>query len=266
MDAYMQVFRMNEHELEAFVSDNMYFPAHWHIQCEILYVLAGEITAGVNQRTYQLHKGDMVVAGSNDIHYYHSHNSRTLLCIFHPEILGQRSGWPHDASFLQPCIRAEQITVSERETMLKLLEYKSLHTFMLRGYINLLCGSLEKKLRPAESLISGESRKPIAAALDYIERNYSSEIDLQMIADNINLSKYHFSRKFKNYTGMSIPQYINLMRLHKAEKALITTDKSIATIAFECGFASLRNFNRAFQQKNRITPSAMRKAHCEIEK
>ena len=44
-------------------------PAHWHEHLEIIYVLGGEITASINDVSYELKKGDIFLVNSNDIHY-----------------------------------------------------------------------------------------------------------------------------------------------------------------------------------------------------
>ena len=48
-------------------------PAHWHEHLEIIYVLGGEITASINDVSYELEKGDIFLVNSNDIHYTHTH-------------------------------------------------------------------------------------------------------------------------------------------------------------------------------------------------
>ena len=48
-------------------------PAHWHEHLEIIYVLGGEITASINDVSYELEKGDIFLVNSNDIHYTYTH-------------------------------------------------------------------------------------------------------------------------------------------------------------------------------------------------
>ena len=48
-------------------------PAHWHEHLEIIYVLGGEITASINDVSYELKKGDIFLVNSNDIHYTYTH-------------------------------------------------------------------------------------------------------------------------------------------------------------------------------------------------
>lgn len=52
---------------------NQLLPAHWHEHLEIIYVLGGEITASINDVSYELKKGDIFLVNSNDIHYTYTH-------------------------------------------------------------------------------------------------------------------------------------------------------------------------------------------------
>ncbi len=59
---------------------NQLLPAHWHEHLEIVYVTGGEITAAINDVSYELKKGDIFLVNSNDIHYTYTHeNTRYFL-------------------------------------------------------------------------------------------------------------------------------------------------------------------------------------------
>ena len=54
-------------------------PAHWHEHLEIIYVLGGEITASINDVSYELKKGDIFLVNSNDIHYTYTHEDPGII-------------------------------------------------------------------------------------------------------------------------------------------------------------------------------------------
>lgn len=66
---------------------------------------------------------------------------------------------------------------------------------------------------------------PVKDALDYISRNYKENISLDILADRVHLSKYHFSHMFKETTGMSVMEHLTLLRLTKVHTLLMYTDK-----------------------------------------
>jgi len=58
---------------------------------------------------------------------------------------------------------------------------------------------------------------------------------------------FYFSRIFKDISGMNYKTYLNLVRFNKAEIMIKTSNKPITDIAFECGFTSIRTFNRVYK-------------------
>lgn len=97
------------------------------------------------------------------------------------------------------------------------------------------------------------------AALEYIDMNYTDEISLEYLADQIGFSKFHFSRLFKQYTNYNFSDYLCLRRVQAAEQLLEDPAYSITEVALNSGFSSISTFNRIFKQKKGITPSEYRK-------
>ncbi len=95
-------------------------------------------------------------------------------------------------------------------------------------------------------------------ALSFIEDNCSRDISLPEIAEHTNLSVTHFSRLFKEFTGMSFITYLNTIRIGKAERLLCTTDKSVTEIAYSVGFSSSAYFDRVFKKHYKLSPAKYR--------
>ena len=72
-------------------------------------------------------------------------------------------------------------------------------------------------------------------ALNYIEKNFSSDITLEAIADVCYVTKFHLAHKFKKATGKTIGEYIRFLRIEKAKKLLSETELSVSSVAYECG-------------------------------
>lgn len=95
--------------------------------------------------------------------------------------------------------------------------------------------------------------------LAYIREHLQEEIRVKDLADCAALSEFHFSRWFKSRTGASPYEYITAMRVNEAKVCLKATDRPLAVVAGECGFASEGNFNRAFRRHTGVTPGAFRR-------
>ena len=81
---------------------------------------------------------------------------------------------------------------------------------------------------------------------------------LDDIAGYLNMNKYYLCRFFKEYTGLTVIDYINRKRIIAAEKLITSNKHSITDIAIMVGFNSLTHFERTFKQFTGIAPSRYR--------
>ena len=108
-------------------------------------------------------------------------------------------------------------------------------------------------------ILSEQGIEPnINFAMEYIEKNYQSDISLQEIADYLSLSTYNTSRLFKKYTGESFINNLNQFRVNKAKNLLINTNTKISEIAIQSGFCNKRTFYRVFKNFTGCSPSEYR--------
>ena len=77
--------------------------------------------------------------------------------------------------------------------------------------------------------------------------------------ENIGVTSRRASEIFKQEYGATPKEYVDEMRVRKAEQMLVNTDKKIINIAYDVGFSSLSSFNRFFKSKTGKTPSDYRK-------
>lgn len=107
---------------------------------------------------------------------------------------------------------------------------------------------------------SMEGPREIRLSLQYIDKNFSHELNLERLGQEARLSKYHFSRVFKKHVGMSPMKYVTFVRIQKAKELLRNKDLSVSEIAGEVGFRDLSNFTRHFRRIVQNTPSSFRKS------
>ncbi len=92
----------------------------------------------------------------------------------------------------------------------------------------------------------------------YINDHCVEDLSLEEVADLAGFSKYHFTRLFKNFTGMTFYKYLNQKRIAHAEKLLIDPDISITEVALHSGFNNLSTFIRMFKLVKGCTPTEFR--------
>ena len=71
-------------------------------------------------------------------------------------------------------------------------------------------------------------------------------------------------RIFKEYTGFTITEYVNTLRIKKATQILETSNLSISDVAAELGFESASYFKRIFKKIMNVTPLKYRKTHQSV--
>lgn len=90
--------------------------------------------------------------------------------------------------------------------------------------------------------------------LDHLNQNLS----LEMLAQQIGFSPYHFARLFRQTTGESPHQFVLRKRLEAAERLLKETDLPLALVASEVGIPNQSHFTQAFKRRLGITPLVYR--------
>jgi len=98
----------------------------------------------------------------------------------------------------------------------------------------------------------------IQRVLQYIAENYRSDLSLQGVADEFQISLSHMSRVFKEETNQTFSDYVLEFRMNKAKEWLVHTAMPIKEIASELSYANVTNFTRAFKQFFGIPPGKYR--------
>lgn len=102
-------------------------------------------------------------------------------------------------------------------------------------------------------------------AIDYIEDNLDSDLNIDEIAKVAYTSRYHFQHLFHAVTGFTLTEYIRNRKLTLAAEELAVTDTKVIDIALRYGYDSPDAFTKAFQRLHKVTPSALRKGNVKIK-
>lgn len=95
-------------------------------------------------------------------------------------------------------------------------------------------------------------------AINYIEDNLISAIDISKVAEAAGCSQWYLQRMFMSITDVSITEYIRRRRLTLAAFDLQNTRESILDISLKYGYQSPDSFGRAFKAMHSVTPSKAR--------
>lgn len=238
--------------------ENFNFPVHLHESFELITVLSGEMNVTVGDTEYLLKKGEAVLVFPNQLHSMTSKKSRHMLCIFSGEIIKafavKTAGKvPNDSKFMIDRYLVDALNnVSESASVIE-----------KKGILYSVCSEFDKgaKYEEKTEFDSGILDK----VFRFVEENYGKDCSLKNIYDDIGYSYSYISRFFKKTTGISLNTYINKYRIGKACYILTNTNTSVLECAMECGYESLRSFNRNFITHTGKTPTEYREQAKKTE-
>ncbi|MEA4890915.1 MAG: AraC family transcriptional regulator [Clostridiaceae bacterium] len=122
--------------------------------------------------------------------------------------------------------------------------------------------ALENTADPADP--AGQYDSVLDHILDYLVHHYQEPINLDQLAVRANLSKYHFCRLFRAYTGQSPYAWLIGYRIGQSKKLLRESRISIQEIAGRTGFGDTNHFIRTFRTATGATPRRYRQENWLI--
>lgn len=108
-------------------------------------------------------------------------------------------------------------------------------------------------------VLDDRSAERITQAFEYLLAELTGDIRLSVAAERVGMSEAGFSRFFKRVTGHGFVDLMRKLRVQRACRLLMQTDRSVADICFDVGYANLSNFNRHFRHEMAQTPSEYRR-------
>jgi AraC family transcriptional regulator len=132
------------------------------------------------------------------------------------------------------------------------------------------------RVEPRSSPLSSESPSPehvadprlggglapwqIRKVRTYIAENLETKLLIGDLAALVRLSRFHFSRAFKDTFGDTPHRYVLRRRIEHAQGLMLTTKTALAEIALECGLVDQGHLGRSFRRIVGETPAAWRRA------
>ena len=268
-------------QARAFKMNSLNYAPHWHVDLEIVYVLDGELKAGLDDKEFTLQAGDLFVASSKQMHSYSSTDAKLdfIIAMFNPMLIGLPDGWPTFGKLRsEPIFNNKVESIEEKKALASIKElltsmenetvnFNSTSTSFMYSHMYGIVGMLQRHFSQSNNFNKASTVKDskdiqlIYAILNHIDKNYIKELNLTEVAKQFNISSAYLSRLFKKSTGINFSDYLVEIRLQQAKALLLRSDNSIVNIAYECGFQNLRTFNRLFKKSTEITPSEYRKGH-----
>lgn len=241
------------------------FPLHFHHCFEIIYVINGNIKADVNNKTYYLHEGDVIIVLPYEIHSFVSlGQTKIRILIANPYFYDTIMNIFNGKQLLNHVSNFIGTDILKYYHLIYHAYYKNKDFLEAKGYTYILFSKLLKKLKfvPSDKVQHYDKLSLICEILKYIDSNYYNNISINDIINHFALNKSYVMNIFKDKIGTTFHQYLNKERVFKSLNLLKNTELSITDIAYETGFDNQRTFNRLFKKYINLTPSEYKSKIC----
>lgn len=224
----------------------------------VMYVREGSCTVGANDQIVTAKKGDVVCLDCYQPHAYYTNEGWEALWLHFGGALG--------AQYMEYLIRKRGYVIPLNDcTQFEYTFFGLLQPFQKGIASREAVMSLKITEILTEMILSAESVQEagkcfgiVEQSISYIQEHINSQITLQELADNVNLSKFYYGRQFKNETGFTPYEYTIIARINHAKYLLNSTSASVKEICFMCGFTSESAFCKTFKKWERKTPMEFR--------
>ncbi len=254
-----------------------YTDMHFHKEVELVYVKSGQIGLWVDNQDIVLNENQAVFINREVIHKLYFYGKDAKCIYLQIDMDNYNSQLMHNENkyltqFLSGKNTKSYGIYGKNSELFDILsgivhectvkkayfeEYVTAHVYHLAAYM----------LRSGYSnSIAGNNNQlnKILPAVHYVENNFKTKIYLDYVAEHLNLDKYYFCKLFKSITKASFVDYVNFVRLCKAQELLTDGAQNVSEIAFECGFSSVQYFNRVFKESKGCTPKEYRNMFYKI--
>ena len=256
---------------------------HIHNEFEIFIVLKGSGIAKIKNKSYSLKAGDIFLINSGEVHSYMRDPLYTLdvedtddvpLFLF-VQISNHclREYFPQiRTTIFNSCNLRDYLSDEEANSMINLLVQSAKLYFMEDPLYQLnVLSNIAKVLvscyKEVPHEIISEAQKTnlkqknlrVERIISYIDANFETQIRLQDLAEQENLSPTHFSHLFTSLFGVTFQNYVNIKRMEQCIRLMPNKEKTLLEISYESGFSDPKYMNRMFIKHFGYTPKEYRR-------
>ena len=112
--------------------------------------------------------------------------------------------------------------------------------------------------------LKSPDEKLLEKIMECIRKNLTnSDLNIDMISDEVGISRVHLHRKMKELTGQTPHDFIRSIRLKKAAQLLAEKGMNVTEVMYACGFANSASFSTIFRKYYGMSPRDYMKEHQE---
>ncbi len=246
---------------------------HYHEFCKLLFLMSGSGSYVVEGQRYLLQPGDVVLVGSRCVHCPELDREQPyerVILYISPDFLQQQSAPDCDLTEIFSGQGGHVLRLKENP---RLKLYKQLsrledalsgeeygRTVMSKAALLRLLVQLGRCRRREEDQLpqtTPPQNDRVQALMRYMDEHLAEELDIDRLAEQFYVSKYHMMRLFRQETGFTVHTYLLQRRLLYA-RSLIEGGLQATQASAQAGFGSYSAFTRAYGKYFGTTPTGRR--------
>ncbi len=254
---------------------------HWHYFAEIIYVTEGCGMMEYDDRSYSVETGDLLIFPPKVVHSVYATTHVALkydVIKFDANMLTVNSSYtPRIASILEtvrtssavsPIFHADELAgipidyffnACINELNSKEYGYDiQVHSLICAIIVHLLRVWAAKGFSPKTAPVTKDTDADIDNITEYIDAHSGDNILVEDLAVMCNMSYSYFAKRFREIYGKTCKEYIEFIRICKADDMLLFTDYPLDYISQEMGFTDSSHFIKTYKKFRNITPKQRR--------
>ena len=257
---------------------------HIHNEFEFFVVLRGEGLAKIKSHVYNIKEGDVYLINSGEVHSYSRNpvsdiildrekDSAPLFLFVQISNHCLREYFPQiRTTVFNSCNLRDYLSEGEIVDIVNLLVEsakayfleESLYQLKILGNVARILTQCYEKV-PYEIISEAQKNNlkqknlRVERIISYIDANFETQIRLQDLAEQENLSPTHFSHLFTSLFGVTFQDYVNIKRMEQCIRLMPNKEKTLLEISYESGFSDPKYMNRMFIKHYGYTPKEYRR-------
>ena len=243
MSTFYEAYRDDFQGVYVYKDKNSIFPSHYHASLEIFILKKGFYTITINDISYNVSGGSVVVFDSYEVHSYDfkgmQFNDNTVIILpfeFRSFLL------PNPKMKISPPIINDGVFASKLSNLID--DYVVDKPYSVQsGALSLICSLLKEKL----TFVSNSEVKDTAVLrkiLTYISENFKKDVSRSKIASELGYNESYVSHVFHRYLKANLNEYVNKLRLSYLNSQIAITGLPASKLLYEAGFKSEQTYYR----------------------
>ena len=260
---------------------HLYNHLHQHPEIQLTLIKESNGTLVAGDYVGPFHAGDVFVIGGNQPHvfrndekFFKKRSKAVAITIFFDETTFGENFWSLEEmkslqQFLKNSSGGFRITGRKKkllaEKLLSIVNAKGIDRLIIFLEILKMFVSRKEMYPLAKPVIQRNIKSydgsRLNKVIEFTFKEFQRPITLKEVAALANLTPEAFCKYFKTRTRKTYINFLNEIRVNHACR-LLTEDKSISGICYDCGFMNLSNFNRIFKKVKQVSPGEWRKINA----